>query len=64
MQSKQFKEGVEEYHFGAVFDGLLGVERAIFSGDTLADDAGVFVDENSRRRVRGRPKLPGLRLSR
>ena len=39
-------------HFGAVFDGLFGVEGAVLSGDALADDTSVLVHENCRRRMR------------
>jgi hypothetical protein len=31
---------------GAVLEPLLGVEGAVFTGDTLGDDLGVFSDEN------------------
>ena len=31
---------------GAVGNGLLGMERALRTGEALADDAGVLVDEN------------------
>ncbi len=33
-------------HLGAVGNGLLGMERALAAGDALADDFGVFGDEN------------------
>src|SRR5690606_10784243 len=33
-------------HLGAVGDGLFGVEGALGAGDALADDAGLFTDED------------------
>ena len=33
-------------HVRAVGDGLLAVKRAVFAGETLADDLGVLVDEH------------------
>ncbi|GAB1395633.1 hypothetical protein MASR1M65_04100 [Saprospiraceae bacterium] len=33
-------------HLGAVGDGLFGVEGALRAGEALADDFGVFVDED------------------
>lgn len=44
--------GRDLYHFGAVFDGLLGVEGAVFASDALANDARVLVNEH-----RGRGRL-------
>lgn len=35
-KGKQNSNNNSNYHFGAVFDGLFGVERAVFSGDALA----------------------------
>src|SRR5690606_18896754 len=34
-------------HLGAVGDGLLGVESALATGEALADDFGVFVDQDA-----------------
>ena len=34
-------------HLGAVFDGLLGVEAALRTGDALADNFGVFIDQDA-----------------
>ena len=50
-RSRQMKER-REYHFGAILDGLLGVKSAVFSGDTLADNARVLVDKHRRWRRR------------
>ena len=50
-RSRQMKER-RKYHFGSILDGLLGVKSAVFSGDTLADDARVLVDKHRRRRRR------------
>lgn len=50
-----------EYHLGAVFDRLLGVEGAILSGDPLANDAGVLIHENGGR-GRWRSKIALLLL--
>src|SRR5438132_9298840 len=33
-------------NFGAIGNRLLGMERAVLAGETLADDAGVLVDED------------------
>src|SRR5665213_243091 len=33
-------------HLGAVLDGLFGMERAVLTGEALADDLGVFIDED------------------
>ena len=41
------------YHFSAILDGLFGVEGAVLSGDALANDASVFVDEDGRRQRGG-----------
>lgn len=41
------------YHFSAILDGLFGVEGAVLSCDSLANDASVFVDEDSRGRRGG-----------
>ena len=34
-------------HLGAVFDGLLGVETTLRTGNTLADNLGVFIDQDA-----------------
>src|SRR3569623_1880237 len=46
----------------AVFDGLLGVKRALLAGETLTDHARIFIDQN-RHRLRPRSQLH-LRLRR
>ena len=38
-------------HLGAVGDRLLGMERALLAGEALADDFGVFVDENAHKEI-------------
>ena len=52
------KLDVIRYHFGPILDGLLGVEGPILSGDPLADDSRVLVDEHRRRRGRSRRVTP------
>src|SRR5437016_1029310 len=37
-------------HFGAIGNRLLGMERAILAGETLADHAGVLIDEDAHDR--------------
>lgn len=44
-------------HFGAVFDGLFGVEGAGFARDALADDAGGLVNEDGGRGRRRRREV-------
>ena len=51
---------MEVYHFGTVLNGLLGVESPVLSGDALAHDSGVFVDEDGG--WRGRIRREGARL--
>ena len=51
---------MELYHFGAVLNGLLGMESPVLSGDTLTHDSGVFVDEDGS--WRGRIRREGARL--
>ncbi len=36
-------------HLGAVIQAAVGVERACRAGDSLADHAGIFVDQNAHR---------------
>ena len=43
MNSSGFFGGYTTDHLGAVVESLLGLESALVSGDSLADDFGVFV---------------------
>jgi hypothetical protein len=42
-------------HLRAIGDGLFGMEGALRAGEALADDAGVFVDENGHEIVTPSP---------
>ena len=54
----------KRYHFGAVFNSLFCVKCAVLSGDTLAYDASILVDEHGRRRRRSCRKMARLRSQR
>ncbi|MNW65194.1 hypothetical protein D3C74_435520 [compost metagenome] len=47
MSGTAFAWGHAANHLGAVGDGLFGVESALRAGNTLADNFGVFIDQDA-----------------
>ena len=47
MSGAAFTRGHAANHLGAVGNGLLGVESTLRAGEALADNFGVFIDQDA-----------------